>query len=1141
MSSIARGVVEFLESKRLLSGEPAAYYEAITDEGSTYAFSLNAGDATIDEWQIDAGDGSAPIVVPGAATSFDHVYADGPLRHVPIVRAKLTNGTLVDVSLTSVRDDTAFGAGVGATGSVQLSGKAVDVVQLSDGRLVTLTKDDSDGQLVVHAADGTLLHTHALRTGTNWQALTRLANDDVVAVGDFYNGDGYEPLLQRIDPTTGSILFEGGVPGTQDFYNLVRDLQTITTPAGERIVAAASLELPGQAYPYATQYLVQFNTDLTLDATFGNGGLASIPSINRGQDAFAVAQQSDGKLLLAGDTGAGNYNAEATVTRFNADGTLDPTFGTNGTAEVSSGYGYNSARALLVEPDGNILVAHKYDTDTMRLRRLTSAGATAPIATYTFRADALAIDLVSRPAGFGSGDAGGVFVLAQRRTGSHLFAFSQDGALDDHVIPGGDLPLPGVLGGGATLHVDDAGALFVGIAEQLHRMTDQLRPVDVADVAPTINVDLPAQIEQGQPFTATFDIVDPGDDPLQTWAVDFGDTTIHGTGPLTSLGHTYAVAPATYNISVQLDNGDGSFKRNTARRLDPDFGDDGFKVLDFFFAADRGLQVLEQPDQKLLLLAERPQSLIVARLGTDGQLDPTFGNNGKVIFDGNSQPKLIAYFYKRTEIALTPTGHILIGAASIVDNQARGTVTRLTPAGDLDTTFGTDGQADLGGYDNTSGVDRLLVDQQGRIVTAIHYKQDGLQRTKISRLLADGQIDASFGTGGELVIDAATHGLDAIRIHRIAETSSGQLVLGGLADTGATEYVGLLIRLTPGGALDPSFGTAGVAVQTHEVVADFVIDRNDTIWATLETSFTVRESPLVRYTDAGQLDPTFGDNGRVIVPGVIGLDSLHLDDAGRLIAAGLFDSTAQHGAAVRYLPSGTLDPTFGDNGFPTVGPLGIRSTSTNSLVTQNGDIVFVGHERPVSGTYTNTLVYRMTATDELVVTATDAAPRVSEASFAFELGHAVSLRFSESIGQSLELADFALQNLTTGQPVPLDAATLTQSANQHEAHLTLSSLLPDGNYQLTLPAGSVTDVGGAAMTDDFTLHFYVLAGDANRDRVVDLADFVILRNHFGSAGLFSQGDFNYDGRVDLSDFVMLRNQFGKSLPGDDDNDRRWLL
>ncbi|NLF30486.1 MAG: hypothetical protein GX591_06325 [Planctomycetes bacterium] len=52
-------------------------------------------------------------------------------------------------------------------------------------------------------------------------------------------------------------------------------------------------------------------------------------------------------------------------------------------------------------------------------------------------------------------------------------------------------------------------------------------------------------------------------------------------------------------------------------------------------------------------------------------------------------------------------------------------------------------------------------------------------------------------------------------------------------------------------------------------------------------------------------------------------------------------------------------------------------------------------------------------------------------------------------------------------------------------------------------------------------------GDADGDGDVDLDDFVILKNNFGTAGAtYAQGDFDLDGDVDLDDFVLLKNNFG---------------
>jgi len=62
------------------------------------------------------------------------------------------------------------------------------------------------------------------------------------------------------------------------------------------------------------------------------------------------------------------------------------------------------------------------------------------------------------------------------------------------------------------------------------------------------------------------------------------------------------------------------------------------------------------------------------------------------------------------------------------------------------------------------------------------------------------------------------------------------------------------------------------------------------------------------------------------------------------------------------------------------------------------------------------------------------------------------------------------------------------------------------------------------------LDFFVLAGDATQNRVVDTADFTLLAANFNKSSVgFSKGDFNYDGTVNALDFNILASQFGKSI------------
>ena len=101
--------------------------------------------------------------------------------------------------------------------------------------------------------------------------------------------------------------------------------------------------------------LVRYLPNGTRDTTFGNGGFASLPAGNSSTRP-ALAVQSDGKLVWAGEGTASNGGAVFAVVRFNANGTLDQTFGTGGLATTTFGNALQGAQAVLVQPDGKILV-----------------------------------------------------------------------------------------------------------------------------------------------------------------------------------------------------------------------------------------------------------------------------------------------------------------------------------------------------------------------------------------------------------------------------------------------------------------------------------------------------------------------------------------------------------------------------------------------------------------------------------------------------------------------------------------------------------------------------------------------------------------------------------------------------------------
>ncbi len=83
--------------------------------------------------------------------------------------------------------------------------------------------------------------------------------------------------------------------------------------------------------------------------------------------------------------------------------------------------------------------------------------------------------------------------------------------------------------------------------------------VRVKDVAPILDVAAPSSAVLGKPVTVVLSARDPGDDTIQTWAIDWGDGWSDvASGPTATLQHIYGKA-GTYSIRVSAANEDGTF------------------------------------------------------------------------------------------------------------------------------------------------------------------------------------------------------------------------------------------------------------------------------------------------------------------------------------------------------------------------------------------------------------------------------------------------------------------------------------------------------------------------------------------------------------------------------------------------------
>jgi uncharacterized delta-60 repeat protein len=99
----------------------------------------------------------------------------------------------------------------------------------------------------------------------------------------------------------------------------------------------------------------------SLDNTFGTGGIATTPGVSVGCNPCGLAIQSDGKILVSGGGTTSKGFPEVAVARFNTNGTLDGTFGTGGIVTTAEEDLSGGAFAMALQPDGRIVVATTND------------------------------------------------------------------------------------------------------------------------------------------------------------------------------------------------------------------------------------------------------------------------------------------------------------------------------------------------------------------------------------------------------------------------------------------------------------------------------------------------------------------------------------------------------------------------------------------------------------------------------------------------------------------------------------------------------------------------------------------------------------------------------------------------------------
>ena len=377
-----------------------------------------------------------------------------------------------------------------------------------------------------------------------------------------------------------------------------------------------------------------------------------------------------------------------------------------------------------------------------------------------------------------------------------------------------------------------------------------------------------------------------------------------------------------------------------AGTLDPKFGKGGI-VFTTNTVANAGAL---QGDGKIVVAGsiatnqnqEQPGLL---RYNTDGTLDPNFGIGGKVVIGGTNAGAAFA-------VAVQTDGKILAAAPANLQL----TVFRFNSNGSVDNTFGNNGataiQPDETFLGPASG--GIALQPDGRILVATAHNEGGPLQI-VARLLANGQLDSTFGSNGV----APTFGGDSVAV-----VPNGNILVGTGSVTSA---------YAPNGAVVKDFGihgqTPGFANQSFANEAGgFVVTNNSSTVPRIITAGTIFTDLnlmslnsvsgflLVSYNIDGTLDNAFGIHGGVTTPFpgniLARAVAVALQRNGDIVAVGQTahtDTGPSDFALVRYNPDGTVDTTFGNNGFVSTA-FGSGVAFANTVLIQiDGKIIAVGN------------------------------------------------------------------------------------------------------------------------------------------------------------------------------------------------------
>ena len=668
-----------------------------------------------------------------------------------------------------------------------------------------------------------------------------------------------------------------------------------------------------------------------IDSSYGVNGYSRAVFFN---EVFA-AFQSDGKIVIEGY----NYKS-AGIARINTNGTLDSSFGMNGIQNTlfipNSICVKNNGKIVVTESADSGFIIHQFNTNGNPDNTFNGTGKSTADFVYKTAPPRGSVDSAQIHTGTATKAAiqadgkilvGGFMTASDGINNFAIVRFNVDGSID------------------STFDEDGKQTTLIGngnsIAYSLVVQTDE--KIILAGYTFTANTTaafaLVRYTANGKP-DSSFNSNGKQVTQLAGTSISIGNSVaVASNGKIFIAGYTFN--GFTNDFAVACFNADGS--------ADNTFGNAGLVTTDINSSDDFAGSVSIAGDNKIVIAGYSDgaamEHFAVTKYNTDGTLDASFGNNGKLIGD---------YYQGNTVFnasILQPDGKILVAGTTWNGTNTDFAIARYNNNGTPDKTFGNNGRQ-ITDFGRTEIAVSIALQTDGKIVVGGNSNDEiNIYQFAVARYNTDGTLDNTFNLNGKLVLSALGK-QDFCRSIALQEDS--KIVLAGFTVTGNNydQNRFAIARLNIDGSLDNTFSADGKQLTDFngaESFATSVVIQNDKKIVVAGRCFLNNQNNfcLARYNIDGSLDNSFSGDGiqiNLFGPDSYFVKSMALQKDGKIVLAGY--SEIRSGAAssffiARYNINGDLDKTFNSSGFQTTS-VGPNFDFANSLAILNDGRIAVG-------------------------------------------------------------------------------------------------------------------------------------------------------------------------------------------------------